>query len=186
MNSGKHPRTKRRLVPQAPAFEDADHGKTSADNLYPGHDRSWKTAARLVTPQGDGKPGPVTPISGGKENTHQKRRYSTIDQYTSGKSYDPVRGRVPDEKTWQATAHPGPITETSSNVKVASPDDDGHVSVTTPNKIDAKRGERPSDKKSQGWEKRYAKEIREHSFAEGMTANDTPQQKKIRALEDGH
>jgi len=109
MNSGKHPRTKRRLVPQAPAFEDADHGKTSTDNLYPGHDRSWKTAARLVTPQGDGKPGPVTPISGGKENTHQKRRYSTIDRYTNGKSYDPVQGRVPDENTWLATKPPGPI-----------------------------------------------------------------------------
>jgi len=71
-------------------------------------------------------------------------------------------------------------------VKVASPDDDCHVSVTSPKKTGAKRGERPRDRRPQGWEKRYAKEIREHSLAEGMTANDTPQRKKIRALEDGH
>lgn len=185
LHVSRKPRTKRPLVDQAPTFEDSDHGKTSTDNYYPGHDRSWKKATKLVTPQ-QGM-GPVTPISGGKRgDTPQKRRYSTIDAYVGGKSYDPIQGRVPDEKTWQTTAPRGPITETPSNVKVASPDDDGHVSVTTPKKLDAKRGEKVRDRKPQGWEERYGEEIRKHSLAEGMTATGTPQRKKIRAFEDGH
>src|SRR5438105_3680934 len=91
------------LAPQRPTFEDEDHKVTSTGVKYPGHDRTWKDVP--VSPQGDGKPGPVTPISTGKDgNTPKKRRHSTVDQYTHGRNYDVENSRVPDKgKRWEAT-----------------------------------------------------------------------------------
>jgi hypothetical protein len=51
------------LKSERPTFGDLN--KTGRKNA--GHDKSWEDAANKVLPQGDGKRGPVTPISGGAD-----------------------------------------------------------------------------------------------------------------------
>jgi len=151
----------RELAPQRATFEDVEHKTNSAGEKYPGHDRTWKDVP--VSPQGDGKPGPVTPISTGKDgNVPKKRRHSIVDKYA--RSYDPVNSRVPDKgKEWTASAPTGSRT-------------------MYPNRLP----ELPANLRDVqiGWKKRYAHALGpDAQVADAMTAGNTPQRRKLRKTE---
>jgi len=135
----------RELAPQRPTFEDADHQTNSAGERYAGFDRNWDNASKTVSPQGDGKPGPITEISGGKDgNSKTFRRHSIVDVYLDG-NYDPIRGRVPDEgKSFEASAPIGDPT-LYTNQGVQSPASKRPIQI--------------------GWKKKYAQALSAENLA---------------------
>ena len=149
------------LAPQRPTF--GDRPTTSTGIKHPGHERTWSDTP--VSPQGDGNPGPVTPISGGKDgDVPRKRRYSTVDAYTHGRSYDPIQGRVPDE---------GKVFEPSSAT--------GDPTMYENQGPQTAAFKRPIQI---GWEKRYAHALSpDVVVADAATAPNTPQRKKLRMTE---
>ena len=89
------------LAPQRKTFGDVN--KSGRKNA--GHDKSWSDATKKTSRQGDGNPGPITRISGGKNGdvVDQKDR-SQYKYVAGGKKYSAEFGRVPDAgKKWEAT-----------------------------------------------------------------------------------
>jgi len=149
------------LAPQRPTF--GDRGTTSTGIKHPGHDRTWNDTP--TSPQGDGNPGPVTPISGGKDgNVPKKRRHSTVDAYTGGRNYDPANSRVPDaDKEFNPSAPTG-------DPKMYANEGPQTAAFKRPIQI--------------GWKKRYAHALSpDAQVADAMTAPNTPQRKKLRKTE---
>jgi hypothetical protein len=164
------------LAPQRPTFEDAEHQTNSAGKKYAGHDRSWSDAATKVSPQGDGKPGPVTPISGGSaeeggDTARALKRtspHSIVDKYLGGKNFDPVQGRVPDAgKEFQPSAPVG-------HPKMYPNEGPQTPAFNRPTKL--------------GWKERYKDALRpDVAVGDAMTVgsgiSQTPQRKKLRKSE---
>src|SRR6266404_6916412 len=75
---------------ERPTFGDVN--KTGRKNA--GHDKSWEDAAKRVLPQGNGKPGPVTPISGGTDGDIPNPKTRSQYKYVSGgRKYSAEFGR---------------------------------------------------------------------------------------------
>jgi len=146
------------LAPQRPTF--GDRGTTSTGIKHPGHDRTWNDTP--TSPQGDGQPGPRTPISGGKSNQPKGRRHSTVDSYVTG-NFDPARGRVADEgKKFEVHSMPG----------------DGKMFPNLGPQTPANKREIKIGWKNKGYD------LGENAQAGApMTAPNTPQRKKIRKTE---
>ena len=96
------------LAPQRPTFGDVN--KSGSKNA--GHDKSWSDATKKTSRQGDGNPGPITRISGGKNgDVVDPKDRSQYKYVAGGKKYSAEFGRVPDAgKKWEASAPTGDPT----------------------------------------------------------------------------
>jgi len=151
------------LADQRPTFGEVN--KTGRKNA--GHDKNWDDAAQRVSPQGDGNPGPVTPVSGGADGDIPDPKTRSQYRYvTGGKKYSPEFGRVPDsEQTWKHTGPQG----SGEMFPNAGPQT---AAFKRPIKL--------------GWKERYAHALNPE-IPEDMgkaTAPNTPQRRKQRRTED--
>ena len=149
------------LAPQRKTFGDVN--KSGRKNA--GHDKSWTQATKKTSRQGDGKSGPITPISGGKDgDVVDPKDRSQFKYVTGGKKYSAEFGRVPDAgKKWEASAPTGDPTMYPNR------------GPQTPANL------RPIEI---GWKKRYAHALTpDAQVADAATAPNTPQRKRLRRTE---
>jgi hypothetical protein len=156
-------------IPFRPTFSERE--KSSSLVRTPGWDRSWEDAAAKVTPQGDGRPGPRTPVSGGEDAdtpraVRRTKPHSAVDKFLGGKNYDAPKGRVPDAHQYWKNTGPQGSGEMFPN--------EGMQSKATRRPIQL------------GWQKRYSVVTApDYTAAAPMTVQDssvtsTPQRKKLR------
>ena len=149
------------LAPQRKTFGETN--KTGAKNA--GHDKAWEEAASQVTPQGDGKTGPVTPISGGTDgDIVQPKTRSQYSYAAGGKKYSAEFGRVSDSEQEWKNSGPAGSGEMFPN--------QGPQTAAFKRPIEI------------GWKKRYAHAIGgDVQVADAATAPNTPQRRKQRRTE---
>jgi hypothetical protein len=149
------------LAPQRPTFGDVN--KSGRKNA--GFDRSWDDAAKRVSPQGDGNPGPITPISGGADGDIPNPKTRSQYLYVSGgRKYSAEFGRVPDEgKEFEPSAPTG-------NPKMYPNEGPQTAAFKRPIQL--------------GWKKRYAHTLgSDAQVADAATAPNTPQRTAQRKTE---